>query len=336
VIREAELHPAVYAWARLTGSAPDDVTITRLSRKRKSYVYRLTGEGLPNGSLIAKLCRFPDAAVERTVYEDVLSEIALPTIGYYGSRDEEETGSTWLFIEDVAGQKFVPQDEGHRALAGRWLGTLHSLTAGLGRAASLPGRSAADYLNLLDSVNNAIAGNLANTYLTFAYRGVLQTFLGQLDQVRAQWAQITAICGNFPPTLVHGDLAAKNVQIREEAGGQRLLPFDWEGAGWGVPAADLAQLSDRGLGKSISPDLCEYVLHTSGPSGDLESVRELANVGTIFRVLHMVDWQAWMLPTEGIGKTVGAIRGYTTELERALTQLTDSRVDFPLAPETDD
>ena len=327
---EVSGHPAVHAWLSLSGSSPPVEAVKRLSRKRKSYVYRLTGESLPGGSIIAKRSRCADAAIERTVYKDVLGGIALPTIHYYGSYEEGETGLTWLFIEDATGQKFAPQEERHRALAGRWLGTLHTLTAGVHEPARLPGRSADDYLELLGSVRGGIEANLGNPHLTDAYLSELRGFVWQLDQVRAEWERISAICGEFPPTLVHGDLAAKNVRVRETEGGQFLLPFDWEGAGWGSPAADLAQLSDRHLGSVISPDLDAYKVHAGKSKGESEAVLMLATVGAIFRVLHMADWVAWTLPTDRIGKAVGAIRGYSSELAQALTRLAATRRDHML------
>jgi Ser/Thr protein kinase RdoA (MazF antagonist) len=323
VVTTAEVseHPAVRAWTSLSGRTQGVERVKRLSGKRKSHVYRLAGESLPNGSIIAKLSRDADAAIERTVYEDVLGRIALPAVLYYGSCEERATGHTWLFIEDVRGPKFAPLEESHRALAGGWLGTLHSLTAGLQRPDLLPGRSADDYRELLRSVKGSIEANLGNPNLTAAYLGPLQDFLCQLDLVLVEWHRIAAICHEFPPALVHGDLASKNVRIRETAGGQFLLPFDWEGAGWGVPAADLAQMSDRKLGASVSPDLEAYERSAGGPRGSVEAIPELATVGVIFRILHMVDWLAWTLPTDKIGKTVGAIRGYSVELTRAARRL---------------
>jgi len=319
---EVSDHPAVRAWRRLYGRPQRVERVKRRSGKRKkSYVYRLTGEGLPNGSVIGKLSRPPDAEVERAVYEDVLDRIALRAIEYYGSCEDGETGHIWLFIEDAQGSKFAPLDQGHRVLAGRWLRTLHRLTAGLHQPAVLPHRSADYYLELLGSVKGAIETNLASPHLTDEYRAVLHRFLRQLDHLLAHWDRIVAVCNQFSPTLVHCDLGAKNARVREADGDRFFLPFDWESAGWGVPAADLAQLSARTSGSSVSPDLEAYRNCAGGSSSNRGAVLELATVGVIFRVLHMLDWLSWTLPTGKIGKAVGAIRGYNLELTQAVRQL---------------
>jgi hypothetical protein len=64
-----------------------------------------------------------------------------------------------------------------------------------------------------------------------------------------------------------------------------------------------------------------YERYAGGSEGRSAAVVELATVGVIFRILHMVDWLAWTLPTDKVGKTVGAIRGYSAELTRAARQL---------------
>jgi len=60
---EVSDHPAVRAWRRLYGRPQRVERVKRRSGKRKkSYVYRLTGEGLPNGSVIGKLSPWASGA----------------------------------------------------------------------------------------------------------------------------------------------------------------------------------------------------------------------------------------------------------------------------------
>ena len=89
--------------------------------------------------------------------------------------------------------------------------------------------------------------------------------------------------------LVHGDLVPKNVRLTARPAGFGLFVFDWEYAGWGVPATDLCQFTGRdGLGA----DLATYAaaLADSGRRFEFGKVRQLAQYGTIFRVLDNLAW----------------------------------------------
>jgi aminoglycoside phosphotransferase (APT) family kinase protein len=80
----------------------------------------------------------------------------------------------------------------------------------------------------------------------------------------------------MPATLVHGDLAAQNM-VSWVAGGRReLVVLDWDKAGWGVPAVDLAHLSLADYSAGV------IAASPSHPRSDLESV---AWAGRLFRVL---------------------------------------------------
>jgi aminoglycoside phosphotransferase (APT) family kinase protein len=66
-----------------------------------------------------------------------------------------------------------------------------------------------------------------------------EQILLDLAGIEARWGSIEEICRDSPSTLVHGDLAPKNLRFRMKDGKVSVLPFDWEIAGWGVPAVDL-------------------------------------------------------------------------------------------------
>ena len=69
--------------------------------------------------------------------------------------------------------------------------------------------------------------------------------------------------------------------------------MDWETAGWGIPAADLAQFSlERSHYISLSPDLEAYwaVVQPSWPRVDLPGLRRLAELGKAFRLIVALAW----------------------------------------------
>jgi aminoglycoside phosphotransferase (APT) family kinase protein len=69
----------------------------------------------------------------------------------------------------------------------------------------------------------------------------------------------------MPQTLVHNDFAARNIKVRNGQAGTTLLPFDWEKAGWGIPAADLEYLEQADLAMYWS------VVHRSWPYFDVKT-----------------------------------------------------------------
>ncbi len=91
----------------------------------------------------------------------------------------------------------------------------------------------------------------------------------------------TGTSTGVPATLVHGDLRRKNFYIRNGAGQTALYAIDWETAGWGVPAADIARI-----------DLPTYwsVVRSVWPDVRLEDVRRLGAVGRIFLELIGIRW----------------------------------------------
>src|SRR5438094_9572348 len=91
--------------------------------------------------------------------------------------------------------------------------------------------------------------------------------IAHLDSLELLWGELEEICSLMPRSLVHGDFVDKNLRICDAATGPRLLVFDWEYAGGGVPAADLPQFIDR----VASPDLSHYCSSLRRKSLDLHS-----------------------------------------------------------------
>src|SRR5881296_2207712 len=158
-------HRAVKAWSQLQPERVEPEGIEILKLKRKSAVYRLLGLG-PNGSaVIAKRCPCRSAVIERRIYEEFLPPLPVPTLRCYGFVADTDGDYCWLFLEDASGQEYSLLDPAHRAVAGRWLATIHTAIAQRGLANGLPDRSAGHYLALLRACRGNALQHLNNPAL---------------------------------------------------------------------------------------------------------------------------------------------------------------------------
>ena len=71
----------------------------------------------------------------------------------------------------------------------------------------------------------------------------------QCSIVSEKWGQLDDFCKTVPRTLIHGSFEANNMKIVEFEGHRSIILFDWERAGWGVPALDLTTF----LGSPVDP-----------------------------------------------------------------------------------
>jgi aminoglycoside phosphotransferase (APT) family kinase protein len=145
----------------------------------------------------------------------------------------------------------------------------------------------------------------------------------QLDFVESHWTEVEEFCGTIPNTLVHGDLVAKNVRLKPTQSGLALLVFDWENGGWGVPATDLCQFADP---TTLNPDLYTYAatLEEKGCRLEPGKLRQLAEYGSIFRVLDNISWAASLIVSDSyrlLVKPLSHIRIYERLMADALKPL---------------
>ncbi len=311
-------HPAVVAWRELRPErvVPDSIEV--LKTHLKSAIYRLEGVGRGGTAVIAKRCLTASAAIERTIYEEILPHLPVASLHFYGMIDGEDGEFDWLFLEDAGEERFSPSSEEHRTLAAQWLGRMHSTAARLAATAHLPDRGPAHYLEHLRSGRDTIRRNLANPVLTADDLAMLEAIMAQCDALEQSWSQIERVCADLPATLVHGDFRPKNVRVRSDESGQSLFPLDWETAGWGVPAADLAPA--RGLTPIPQVDLTTYeaIVREYWPELDLPALRQLVALGRIFRRLAAISWESLGLAYEWREKPMTSMMVYQAELAEAL------------------
>lgn len=288
--------PAFVAWRKLhpQSEPPSRVDVLKPA-KRKSAVYRLTAADPREATWIAKRCRKPTARLERAIYASLLPRTTLPAIRLLGFIEEKDSDDAWLFLEDAGESCYSSASPEHRALAARWLSTLHVAGAQLAAPAVLPDRGCVYYRKLLRLGGEHIVRNLPNPALQETHRVVLQTILSQLDQVARHWDQVESFCAGMPSTLVHGDFVEKNVRLRPGPTGSEMVALDWEEAGWGTPAPDLFDV-----------DLAAYESGTRAcwPHLGLNGWRRLAVYGRLFRLLAAVKWAARGLEFPPVDRTI--------------------------------
>jgi len=319
-------HPAVKAWCELQPSRVEPTHIETLKwRKNRSWVYRLSAVGPGGSAVIAKRRWRSSLMIERVVYQEVLSQLNIPSPRYFGFVDEHGTEFGWMFVEDAGGTAYSPLIEEHRVAAGRWLGAVHVAVAKIDRAFNLPPRTSDYYLDFLRTDRDAILQNRHNPALSSSDLACLDALLSQFDLLESNWSWMEELCHRWPNVLVHGDFGQVNVHLRHGPQGLALVVFDWEDAGWGVPAVDLAQFLGIPGAVSVSPDIMTYwsAARESWPDLGLEDMLQLAHIGAIFQSLVGLCWKSWSLSPQysewlpSFMEFAGALHGQTAEAIRA-------------------
>ena len=136
--------------------------------------------------------------------------------------------------------------------------------------------------------------------------------------------QVADVASQFPAT--HGrfqaSIFAENARVRTRQDGVAFLPFDWEIAGWGVPATDLAQFMDHSISPEnpVSPDLTVYwsAARASWPHFDLQDIRHLADFGTISWLLANISWESEGLDCGWVERGMKHLRAYQAGMAESI------------------
>jgi hypothetical protein len=290
-------HPASRAWLQLRpAGVPTEIRILKERSKgiRKSAVYWLAGAGAGGRAVIAKLSRRPAAEVEALVYGEFLGRLSPAAPAFLGMVDHGGR-FCWLFMEHVPGEPYSPMHPHHRRLAGTWTGRLHREGASLHGADRLPDVGAGHHRAALCDARRAIAAHRDDPSLRRAEALLLRRLTDLLDDVHGSWPHLDAVCSELPPTLVHGDLVRKNLRVGTAAGGAAVVAFDWERAGWGPPAIDLAQsLESPRFAANACLDSYRSARAPGAPPAR-EQVERQAIAGTVLRCLAAIHWTSQSL-----------------------------------------
>lgn len=278
-----DVRTAVDGWLSLGGAEPAAVEVLAdLGQRRmgKSLVYRLRPAGAAGAAVIAKRDRRTSLEVERFVYQDILPAVEVPAPRCHGLLPDEHPDLAWLFLEDVHGIRYLKTDPEHRALAAATLGTVHASTSQLDLGGRLPPVRPDRYLEFLRLCRARLQEGLGNTALTPEDGEVVASILGLLDPLESGWDRIEEFCAEIPSCLVHGDFYGKNALVRSRAEGRDLLLLDWEFAGWGTPAEDVAWLDEDEYLRRVAPVWRQV---------DGATIARMAAVGAAFKSLAVIQ-----------------------------------------------
>ena len=171
-----------------------------------------------------------DPLREIEAYRDVLEPSGLSTPAYLGSVVEPARGRYWLFLERVEGEPLWQRGElAAWQAAAAWLARLHGRFAA--RSAELPRR---------------LLRHDASLHARWLPRA--RRFLGSrvapaaMDRLARRAAEAASWLEGQRATLLHGDFHPSNVLLAPASGTPRVCPVDWEMAGVGPGALDLAAL----------------------------------------------------------------------------------------------
>jgi len=275
------------AWLRFRSERIQPEITEILKKENFKFIYRLVGAGPEGSSIIAKQCEEDDGILEYTIYKGILPYLPVPTLRCYGFVEEPNNEFCWLFLEDAGKDAFRFRTREHRALAARWLGLMHTSAVHFAATASLPDRGPDYYLKHLQLARDTIQRAIVNSNLSPDDLVVLESIVSQCNVLESCWSKVERFCDKMPRTLVHSDFRQSNTRVRNCSTEVALLLFDWEMAGWGIPAADLENLEQA--------DLAIYwsIVRRSWPYVGIQDIQQMANFGRIFRALANISWRSW-------------------------------------------
>jgi hypothetical protein len=273
------------AWIKFRSERVQPEITEYLARRR--FTYRLKGVGREGSAVIAKQCTCGTGMLQHTIYKEILSRLPVPTLCCYGFVEEPSGELCWLFLEDAGTDVFSFRIREHRTLGARWLRLLHTSAVRVAATARLPDRGLDYYLEHLQLARDTIQRAVIDSTLSPDDLVVLESIVSQCNVVEASWSKVERFCDRMPQTLVHSNFRPASISVRNGRTGIALLPVDWEGAGQGIPAADLAQLEQT--------DIAIYwsVVRRSWPYLGVQDIQQMANLGGIFRGHAAISWERW-------------------------------------------
>jgi hypothetical protein len=246
---------------------------------------------------------------EPRIYDELLRDEGLPVPRYYGSRWNAATSRRELYLEYIDDWSLKYQSLDTWFPAARRLAQLHAHFAG--RVAELAG---CDYLLRLDAAYFHAWANRALAAVAEQERGLA----GLLATVVDGYDRIADILCGQPVTLVHNDLAPKNVLADRSRQPPRICFIDWELAGVGCGLLDLVHLkhgldpvSDRMMCTAYREELRDTGLL---PASERELHRLFAACELHQTITLLAHSRSWRLPPTRLSEWVTAARGLAAEL----------------------
>jgi len=279
------------AFAYETSFAIDELEVELAGGEQLGLLVKDVGPtGLSAPAAAAKPDFTLDPRREIAVYRSLLDRSGVSAPRYYGAGEDSASGRAWLFIERVEGEVLadVGEPEAWQAAAA-WAG-------GLDRALAIEDPDLEAHLLQRDRewhsqwIGRAIfaSSTRGDGDLKRRLAPVAPTLLDRLEAL--------------PRGFVHGELYASNVVVERQEGGVRIAPVDWELAGIGPFALDLAALLS-GWGDDERSAMCEAFHRSLPPERRAAVSREIlldaANLCELALALQWIGWsQQWLPPAE--------------------------------------
>ncbi|MCO5184052.1 MAG: aminoglycoside phosphotransferase family protein [Anaerolineae bacterium] len=301
------------AWAAWRRIHPESTAVRAVEMiqpaHRRSTVVRL--EGVPGFeyNIMAKECDTSQAEIEFSVYAEILPHIPHPTLKCLGIVKELSQGSSWLFVEEAVGEVYSHSNTDHQLPAARWLAALHEHAASLVNRVDLEQRDVEHYRNLAEAARETLENSSGNPALSSEQSKLVSDLRRQCEQLRNRVSELQWLFDEFPKTLVHGGFYGKNVRIGIQDALPVVLAYDWESAGWGNPAVDLAY---------INLDLYGAQCLAEGLRVSPELLHATAILGKMLWVVKAIPGEHKTLASPWLHKVMSKLAYYRDEMKQAM------------------
>jgi hypothetical protein len=274
----AELSRRPFAYE--TSFAIDELDVRLGDGERLALLVKDVGAaGLTAEAAATKPAHTLDPGREISVYRDLLGPAGLSTPRFHGAAVEPERERWWLFLERLEGE--VLTDVGELSVWGEaaaWAGRLDRAVGDGG--SSLLDRGPEWHRRWADAAIAALGANP----LAGRLRAARPSLLERLDAL--------------PRAFVHGELYPANVLAVRGEGAVRIAPVDWELAGSGPYALDLAALVS-GWSREDREAMCrrfhQALPPAAPPFGELLAAVELCELSL---ALQWIGWSPGWVPPE--------------------------------------
>jgi Phosphotransferase enzyme family len=292
-VAELERRPFAYE----TSFAIDELVVRLDDGERlRLLVKDVGGAGLSAVAVAAKPSDLIEPAREIAVYRELLTPAGLSTPRFHGATVDPARGRWWLYLECVEGE--VLTDVGEAEVweaAAAWAARLGTAVAA--RPAALDGllvhRDASWHGRWVDAALGALAEGDRRD-------GAGDLLLQRLPPARTR---LVERFDALPRAFVHGELYASNVVVeRRGEGTVRIAPVDWELAGSGPYALDLAALIG-GWGEEERVSMCRS-FHEAlagdrrAPAPTFEELLEAVRLCRLALALQWIGWAPGWRPPE--------------------------------------
>jgi len=245
---------------------------------------------------------------EPRLYDELLGGEGLPVPEYYGSQWNELTNRRDLYLEYIGDWSLKYQGLDNWFAAAPRLAQFHAHFAR--QAAEL---RACDYLLRLDAVYFQEWAERALAAVAKQPGGPAE----DLGAVVKEYGPVAETLASQPVTLVHNDLAPKNVLADRSHRPARICFVDWEMAGVGCGLLDLVHLKhglDAASDQAMCSAYCAELVGTGLLPSEPHELRRLFAAcelhHTLYRLAHS---HLWRLPLDRVAHWVAEARGFAAQ-----------------------